>query len=155
METFACGYCGTQQMVRREGGTVSLKIIGEAIAGMKASTDRVAGELELLRLRDDVEEIDREVQKLDKEIGEVKTDKGSCLGRVSLGLISVLAAQIGRVLFHCEWLAAFIVALVFMYLCIILYEWWKINELERSKAEKVQQREALKREISNRIANLR
>ena len=158
METFACGYCGTQQIVRREGGTVSLKIIGEAIAGVKASTDRIAAELEIRRLRDDAEQIDREVQKLDKQIGEAKTaqkkpSQGVACG--SLLLIGIPAALIGGMVFRYEWWVAIIVAFVSAALCINLYHLWNISHLERSKAAKVQQRVALNLEISNRIANLR
>src|SRR5215218_10221015 len=73
METFASGHCGTQQIVRREGGTVSLKVISDAIAGVKASTDRVAAELEVRRLRDDARRIARELEELEKAISEAKT----------------------------------------------------------------------------------
>jgi hypothetical protein len=54
MDTFACGYCGTQQTVQRRGGTVSLKQIGEAIARVQVGTDRTAAELTIQRLQHDL-----------------------------------------------------------------------------------------------------
>jgi predicted RNA-binding Zn-ribbon protein involved in translation (DUF1610 family) len=54
MERFACGYCGTEQIVERRGGTVTLKILGEAIAKVQVGTDRTAAELAIRRLRDDL-----------------------------------------------------------------------------------------------------
>ena len=50
MEHFACGYCGTQQIVERRGGTVALKLIGDAIARVQAGTDKTASELAIVRL---------------------------------------------------------------------------------------------------------
>ena len=60
MDTFACGYCGTQQMVQRNGGTVSLKLIGEAIARVQLGTDRTAAELAIRRLREDLSAVEAE-----------------------------------------------------------------------------------------------
>ena len=55
MDTFYCGFCGTRQMVQRRGGTVSLKLVGEAIARVQAGTDRTAAELALIRLGAELE----------------------------------------------------------------------------------------------------
>lgn len=55
MEDFSCGYCGAAQRVVRRGGTVSLALIGEAIAKVQAGTDKTAAELAIRRLRDDLE----------------------------------------------------------------------------------------------------
>lgn len=64
MDTFACGYCGTQQMVQRSGGTVSLKLIGEAIARVQRGTDRTAAELAIRRLREDLADVEAERKRL-------------------------------------------------------------------------------------------
>lgn len=50
MENFSCGYCGTAQIVRRSGGTISLKIVGDAIKRVQAGTDKTAAELAIKRL---------------------------------------------------------------------------------------------------------
>lgn len=60
MESFACGYCGTQQVVQRSGGTVSLRLIGDAIAKVQMGMDRTAAELAIRRLREDLAEVEAE-----------------------------------------------------------------------------------------------
>jgi hypothetical protein len=50
MNRFACGYCGTEQVVERKGGTVALKPITDAIARVQVGTDKTAAELALNRL---------------------------------------------------------------------------------------------------------
>jgi len=54
MEKFACGYCGTQQIVERRGGTVALKPLTDAISKVQAGTDKTAAELALRRLREEL-----------------------------------------------------------------------------------------------------
>lgn len=51
LETFACAYCGSTIKVTRHGGTVSLVRIEQAIGGIKTSTERIAAELALKRLK--------------------------------------------------------------------------------------------------------
>jgi len=63
MDAFACRYCGTQQVVQRSGGTVSLKLIGEAIARVQLGTDRTASELAIRRLREDIAAVEAERKK--------------------------------------------------------------------------------------------
>ena len=60
LDRFACGYCGTEQIVQRQGGTVALKLLGDAIARVQYGTDRTAAELALRRLRDDLAAIEQE-----------------------------------------------------------------------------------------------
>jgi DNA-directed RNA polymerase subunit RPC12/RpoP len=50
MDIFACGHCGTRQLVERRGGTVNLKVISEAVARVQVGTDKTAAELALRRL---------------------------------------------------------------------------------------------------------
>jgi hypothetical protein len=51
MEQFACGYCGASQTVQRQGGTVSLKPVLDAISKVQSSSDKAAAELALVRLQ--------------------------------------------------------------------------------------------------------
>jgi predicted RNA-binding Zn-ribbon protein involved in translation (DUF1610 family) len=50
MEQFACGFCGTTLMVRRAGGTISLRTVTDAISKVQAGTDKTASELAIQRL---------------------------------------------------------------------------------------------------------
>jgi hypothetical protein len=61
VETFACAYCGSTINVTRHGGTVSLKQLEQAINGIKTSTDRIAAELALKRLGDELGEVTSEI----------------------------------------------------------------------------------------------
>jgi predicted RNA-binding Zn-ribbon protein involved in translation (DUF1610 family) len=57
MTRFACGYCGTEQIVKRKGGTVALKGLTEAINRVQAGTDKTAAELALNRLSADLQAV--------------------------------------------------------------------------------------------------
>jgi len=47
MERFACGYCGSEMIVQRRGGTIALKLVQEAIKKVQIGTDQTAAELAL------------------------------------------------------------------------------------------------------------
>ena len=57
MDRFACGYCGTEMMVQRRGGTVALKAVTEAIAKIQVGTDKTAAELALVRLETEMRQL--------------------------------------------------------------------------------------------------
>ncbi len=57
MERFSCEYCGTEQMVQRRGGTVSLKLITDAISKVQAGTDKTAAELALVCLQQELADL--------------------------------------------------------------------------------------------------
>src|SRR5262245_34497504 len=50
MTRFACGYCKSEILAVRRGGTVSLKAVTEAIHKVQVGTDKTAAELALRRL---------------------------------------------------------------------------------------------------------
>ncbi len=60
MDRFACGFCGTEQIVQRQGGTVALRLLGDAISRVQFGTDRTAAELTLRRLREDMAALEQE-----------------------------------------------------------------------------------------------
>jgi ribosomal protein S27AE len=59
MERFACGYCGTQQVVERRGGTVALKPLTDAIRLVQTGTDKTAAELALKRMGEELVTLQR------------------------------------------------------------------------------------------------
>ena len=73
MESFACGYCGTKQVVQRRGGTVSLKPIGEAIARVQVGTDRTAAELAVRRLQEDLASLDKKWEDYEDRAAEAES----------------------------------------------------------------------------------
>jgi hypothetical protein len=56
MDRFACGYCKSEILAVRRGGTVSLKAVTETIKKIQFGTDKTAAELALPRL-----EIEQEI----------------------------------------------------------------------------------------------
>ncbi len=66
MERFACGYCGTEMLVQRRGGTVALRAVTDAIKKVQIGTDKTAAELALVRL-------DKERQQLRAEFDKAQT----------------------------------------------------------------------------------
>jgi DNA-directed RNA polymerase subunit RPC12/RpoP len=54
MERFACGYCGTEIIVQRRGGTVALKALTAAIIKVQTGTDKTAAELALARYEKEI-----------------------------------------------------------------------------------------------------
>jgi hypothetical protein len=64
MERFACGHCGTEQIVLRRGGTVALKLVSEAVSRVQAGTDRTAAELAIRRLSDEIAALQVDQQRL-------------------------------------------------------------------------------------------
>ena len=68
MERFACGYCGTELIAQRRGGTVALRAVTEAIKKVQIGTDKTAAELALLRLnQQELPKLHLELQRLTAE----------------------------------------------------------------------------------------
>lgn len=65
MSSFACGYCGASQIVERSGGVITLKLLTEAISRVEAGTDKAAAELALIRLKDELRDIETSYEKLE------------------------------------------------------------------------------------------
>ena len=61
MEHFSCGYCGAAQVVERSGGTISLKLVTDAIKRVQVGTDKTAAELAIKRLSGELEAIENDI----------------------------------------------------------------------------------------------
>lgn len=92
LERFACGYCGSEHIVRRSGGTVSLEPVLEKLDQLKSGVDRTASELAIQRLRNDINAL-RSVR---ASIGAELSDRFTPLTVVILlslgGLLSLVVA---------------------------------------------------------------
>jgi hypothetical protein len=73
MDRFACGYCGTEMMAQRRGGTVVLKAVVQAIEKVQIGTDKTAAELAIVRL-------EKEREKLNAELAEQTGTKDQQVG---------------------------------------------------------------------------
>lgn len=92
LDVFACGYCGAQQMVQRGSGTVSLKLLGEAIARIQHGTDRTAAELAIRRLREELATLEVEKQ----DIAGVISAGNFTVG--TIGIVVIISLVIAVVL---------------------------------------------------------
>src|ERR1700734_3064652 len=72
MERFSCGYCGTELIVQRRGGTVALKNVTEAIKRVQVGTDKTAAELALVRLDQESARLDEELKTLTAEFYSIE-----------------------------------------------------------------------------------
>ena len=101
MERFACGSCGTELLVQRRGGTVSLKSVTEAIKKVQVGTDKTAAELALVRLNDELRKVSEEASRLRTESERAKGCSAvfgvpfACVGIVLLGSASSQAVVVG------------------------------------------------------------
>lgn len=93
MDRFACGYCGTELIAQRRGGTVALKAVTEAIKQVQIGTDKTAAELAIARYEKDLRAIQVEIAET-REIDEKHTKRLFLGGLiVILGLIAIYTGQ--------------------------------------------------------------
>jgi ribosomal protein S27E len=109
MTRFACGFCGTEMLVERRGGTVALKSIEQAIQLVQAGTDRTAAELALVRLQKELAAKEQEVPLL-RAATLPGTPESFVVGAVFCGIV-----WIGKVIAdempHAEGAGAFVILL--------------------------------------------
>lgn len=63
-DRFACGHCGHEHIVRRQGGIVSLAPVMERLDRIESGTNRTAAEMAIARLTREIRELEVEVKKL-------------------------------------------------------------------------------------------
>lgn len=81
--SFACGFCGVEQQVQRQGGTVSLRGVTGAPSKAASGTDRTAAELALQRLGSELRAAQARVTDLNSRLERVHEDS-QVIQRVSL-----------------------------------------------------------------------
>lgn len=57
LDRFACGYCGTEFVVNRGGGVISLSPVVEGLRRVARGVDRTTTELAIARLRQDIDDL--------------------------------------------------------------------------------------------------
>src|SRR3990172_2505499 len=57
IERFACAHCGTEHIVKRGGGVVSLTPVIERLAKVQIGVDKTASELAIKRLQEEIQAI--------------------------------------------------------------------------------------------------
>ncbi len=94
MERFACGYCGSEMLVQRRGGTVALKDVTEAIKQVQAGTDKTAAELAIIRYQKELSDLQ---SSLDDRSANARTGYLTIVG-VVLGLIGLVNLGEGSII---------------------------------------------------------
>jgi hypothetical protein len=57
IDRFACSFCGTEQIVKRGEGIISLIPVIDAIGQVKQSVDKTAAELSIIRMNKEVDDL--------------------------------------------------------------------------------------------------
>lgn len=149
MEQFACGYCGTTQVVERRGGTVLLKVLGDAIAKVQSGTDRTAAELALRRLRGDLAVLESENRR--RQSLQQSTQEDNNIFRATAALSGLFSGVLSYLMFkYTDWGWSWVALAA----CILLI-WWAIaggpdkkNSIDKVDAD----RQAEHRSILKKIA---
>jgi len=150
VEHFACGYCGSSQVVHRDGGIITLKAVESAIAKVQLGADRTAAELAVRRLKDDLNEVNKQVRQIvqaniaEKERSQALLAKAAAL----VGIIPFL-----WILFYSTGWAVLWAAVVFaITLYLMVQSRSRIDGLYQTKLNPLFEREAsIKRRIVEQL----
>ena len=82
---FACGYCGSAQIVQRRGGTVSLKLVTDAISKVQVGTDKTAAELSIRRLKGEVAQLEIQYSQLQEDARKRRANNFWIAGAMFIG----------------------------------------------------------------------
>ncbi len=89
LSRFACGYCGTEFIVNRGGGVVSLSPVVEGLKRVERGVDRTASELAIVRLTREISVIERRWSEMSSERKKWRIGVGGC-GTILL-IVAVIA----------------------------------------------------------------
>ena len=127
LETFACGYCGSQQRVERKGGTVILSKIESMLKSVQRSSDRTAAELALPRLAKELSALESDLQLALASAAKRQMSASSIpLKRAALGFLAALLSgpifwllggesSIAKTVLTLLWIASIFVVPRFLY----------------------------------------
>jgi hypothetical protein len=133
MTSFACGYCGASQVVKRNGGTISLKLISDAISKVQLAADRTAAELAIQRIKGEMLHANQTFELLEDEKHEELGHNNSTFSTVSG---TTLAVCIFGALFVSAFISTFFLIIA---QTVIVYFWFKGKRLilEKFKIEQM------------------
>lgn len=105
MERFACQFCGMEHLVRRSGSAVSLAPVLEGLKRVEGkfdqvqvSSDRLAAEQTLQRLRAEVVKIEKQAAEKDLFLRMNGTAVNALIGPIVLMTIGVLTPVVGLII---------------------------------------------------------
>jgi hypothetical protein len=71
IDNFACGFCASNIAVERSGNIVALRLLNHAIGKVQRGTDRTAAELAIRRLSEEINQLELEKEKCDKDLAAI------------------------------------------------------------------------------------
>ena len=95
MGRFACGYCGTEMLVQRRGGTVALHAVTEAIKNVQVGTDKTAAELAIARYETELKQLQGNAAKLANDESTRSCTGIGCLGMLLLVGLATISSDAG------------------------------------------------------------
>ncbi len=142
IDRFACAYCGTEQIVKRSGGTVSLVPVIAGIKRVQAGVDKTASELAIVRLIKEIDELTQQKANLEPFPKSAAT---GCTWLIFLGLAWAMSA----LSFGMTGFITILVAILFIF-CIFLI----VSILDSTKKSNDVQATYLNNEITRRKSEL-
>ena len=89
---FACGYCGSEQIVERRGGTIGLKLVVDGVARVQIGTDKTAAELAIVRLEKELATLNARWEEADKKFRLQNKSNSDLATAVMIGSVLCLLA---------------------------------------------------------------
>ncbi len=128
---FACGYCGTEMLAERRGGTISVKRVSQAIQKVQIGTDKTAAELALIRLSSELCLKEAEINQLllkGEQVGFEAGEARKVIVWVGLVVSLTIGGAVGG-------RGGFLVFFIIMAGVIVCHEWIVRDSLRTRKAE--------------------
>lgn len=94
MSRFACGQCGTEFIVERRGGTISVKSALETTDRAQGGTDKIAAELALVRLERELAGARQGVSDKPRDESQIRILREDLERWTMVGIVSTIAAPI-------------------------------------------------------------
>ncbi len=73
IEQFTCRSCGNEHIIRRGGGIVSVAPVVEGLKEVKTGVDKTAAELSITRLKEEINKLYQERDRVQKNLNSHKT----------------------------------------------------------------------------------
>lgn len=96
LDRFACGHCGNEHIVKREGGIVSLRPIVESLKKITVSTDKTALELAINRLNNEIAELESKYIEFFDEMKRAKTMQAGGVFGIIVGVLMFIGGISGN-----------------------------------------------------------
>ena len=102
IDRFACVACGNEHIINRSGGIVTLKPVIDSIKSVQVGVDRTASEVAIVRLKQEIKELESEYSTADdalkEALSEAKLQKAASDDKTPWKLIIVMAVVLTIIL---------------------------------------------------------